>query len=384
MSDALKSRSNGTLDSLSNLESHHQLIAKESSGNDAVDGESWSSQESENGSKFLRKTVNQTDDFTLLSSILSRHEPDGTVVEESIGRKQYECRKCGQPLKGHVCSLRAAVRSSGGLKPPLLQRRYRWRSRVTLSDDEPQSLVTKMNSGGDEMWNPDDESSWDEDKDEREIWSKKANKSKAPSVGRRLGSDSERAMAVEHRRQSFLSDNDADRVGTTNLPFESKNHTKSSTSVTRAYQCRKCGVPRKGHICTHDSLQSRMGSSTESLIPAQILMEEIRLFLQDSRSAYRRNFDLDAELLQLWAADVYNKFSQVIDGSGKKVLLIDKRKSFKKGINKERDTLIAVRSKIRQIQNDCQILEDRIADFRQKNAALIGATNFLKAIDTLR
>jgi hypothetical protein len=381
---------NGALDSLANLASHHRSITvKESSGNDTVDRDSGSSHGSEDDSKRRQKDLDDIDDFTPMSSVLNRHEPDGSVIESSIVRKQYECRKCGQPLKGHVCSVKSGIRRSDVQKSHLLKRRYRWRSRATLSDDEPPSLATMMHRCGDGMWNTDDESSWDEDRDTREIWSKK-NNNKSPSVGRRLGSDSDRSNKMKLRRRSLSSGHDADRAGTATLLFEEKRQAHFSNTGRRVYLCRKCGVPRKGHTCPSGSAQNRKGPSTESFSPAHVLAEEVRLYLLDSRTTDRsnvfhsRDVDTDTKLLECWAADVSNKFSPVKDPAEKKIHLIDKRKSLTKSINKERDALITLRSKIRQVQNDCRILEGRIADLREENSALVGASNFLYAIDTLR
>lgn len=374
---------NGALDSLANLESLHQIAAHKSGGNDSIIEESDNSESSRDGEDEIKRRargLDEIDDSNPLSNVLNQHELDKNVIEASIGRKQYECRKCGLPLKGHICSFKSELRDSGVQKSQLLQGRNRWRSRETLSDD------------GDRMRNTDDESSWGEGRDTRtqEIWSKRS-KSKIPFGGRRLGSASDLSQKIKRSRLPLSSDNDADRSHSGIRLFEGKSQSQGSITNRRVYLCRQCGVPRKGHICLYDPVHNGKGPSSENLSHAHILTEEIRLFLRESRGLsgdrgsvlHARKIGAETKLLQSWATDVYSTYSQVKELTGTKSQRVE-RKTLGKFINKERDALMALKSKIRQIQNDCRILEERIATLRQEKSTFIGASNFLNAIDKLR
>jgi hypothetical protein len=376
---------NGALDSPANDELNRRSAAKEESGNDR---ESVASDESRDVSKIRQKSIDKSNKVAFLSGLLNQVEPDATVFESGTGRKQYECRKCGQPLKGHICSFKSEVWNADVQKSHSLQRCHRRRhSRSPLSNERMSSHAVMMNSGGDRMWDTDDESSWDEDRNTSEIWSKKSIY-KISSVGRR--DPLERNSRIKCRRLSLWMDYDDDRNGTDSLLFEENGRSQLSLSGKRVYLCRKCGLPRKGHVCQHESVQNHKGPLTESLAAAHILTEEIRLFLQEHSSADRGNvshsqdYNSEKMLLQSWAANVYNKFSQLKEHARKNARQIDKRKNLTKSINKERDALLALRSKIRQIENESRNLEERIAELRQEHSAYVGASNFLNAIDTLR
>ena len=308
------------------------------------------------------------------SGNVPQEEPSPNVLDSGTSRKQYECRKCGQPLKGHVCNHKS-----------LHRRQRRYVKHPLFRDDEPSfARSTMANSGEDLLFDTDDESSWDKDRDTREVWSKKSS-NKNSSGNRRVGL--ERSIFMR-RKLSVLSD--FDKEPTSSLLFGEKNLFQHSSSGRRTYLCRKCGVPRKGHVCPHDASQKQKGSLTDNVSPAHILMEEIRIFLQEHSRADRgtvsssKDYETEKKLLQTWAANVYNKISHEKERVDNNDQRIAKRKSLAKSINKERDAMIALRSRIRQIQNDCRILEERLVESRQESGAYVGASSFLNAIDTLR
>jgi rubrerythrin len=255
----------------------------------------------------------------------------------------------------------------------------------------------------------DEESSWDEDKDTHEIWSKKSN-NKMRSLDDYHTNDAKSKSKTKHIELSSSSDDNEKHTALT----DEKSSPQSSTK--RIYLCRLCGLPRKGHVCPyHSDVQHKAATSsfgnkrrrmlndtvsvmehatdkpwTEILAPAHIFLDEVNSFLQQCASSERNSngptsiLDSEKSLLEIWAADVYNEFSQLNDRALENIEFVDGRKSVSRSINKERDSLVALRSKIRRIQNDNRLLEERITTLVQENNTNIAASKFLTAIDKLR
>jgi hypothetical protein len=118
---------------------------------------------------------------------------------------------------------------------------------------------------------------------------------------------------------------------------------------------------------------------TEIVAPAHLLQDEMHSYLEQK--------DLDpceVSLLQTWAGKVNDELVNVHQQVQNNIRLTEARKRAVQRVNKERDSAVVLKAKIRRLEGEGKELEERISRERKNNVTWTAASRFLHGVDRLR
>jgi hypothetical protein len=243
-------------------------------------------------------------------------------------RAVYKCSQCGVPAKGHDCPYKYPQRSSK-TSPALEQRR------------------------------------------------------KSPP-----GEVKEQQRRQQHQQQQ--SSNRAHAGRNTERGVNDNDDDESSFSLSTDPDERKVRH-RRTSLAQHESRKSRKDTSsstgtTEVLMALRIFQDQLNDHRQQQDLLNENNSesnDVEERFLTTWSQLASKKLKRQNNLVAENIQLVAQRKQLGKRVNKERDALVALRSKIRRVQAERTQLEHELSARRQQKSTRRAASRFLDALDRI-
>jgi hypothetical protein len=341
----------------------------------------------------------------MVSPSPKKPEPMASTAVTGKPRAVYRCKQCGLPAKGHDCAFRYQQGSSiiktkptskpktiikphhhllvRRKQPPHAEAKERKRRRERQQQQQHQQQQQGRTKTGRKM---------ERDNDDDEAKERKRKRRREQQEEQESGSDTGMSSTRTDRKMERDNSNDDDDGSWFSL----------STTETDERRARGRRAAPAYHLQQQQSNRKRLKqnttSTTEVLMAMHIFQDQVHAHRQvhdlfhtnnskndDASNSHSNNAtecDLAEErFLTTWSRLATQQFHQQNLAVVQNIELVAQRRQLGKRVKKERNALVALRSKIRRVQAECTRTEQELAVQRQQKSTRRAASRFLNAID---